>query len=115
MSIFQLAILIAILIIIFKAGQRLRQKELSSILFLGWLSVWVALAVVVIFPAIVSWIANAVGIGRGVDLVIYLAIFSLFYFIFKINLRINKLEKNNSELIRKIAMQNARKTEVKKD
>jgi hypothetical protein len=115
MSIFQIVVLAAILIIVIKAGLRLRRKELSLILFLCWLGVWVALAVVVVFPAIVSWLANAVGIGRGVDLVIYLSIFSLFYFVFRINLRINKLEKNNSELIRKIAMQNARKTEVKKD
>jgi len=113
MSIFQIVILILILIVVVKAGQRFNRKELSLFLFLAWLGIWTALAVVAVFPEIISRIASFAGIGRGVDLVIYLAIFLLFYFAFKINLRLNKIEKNISELVRKIAIQNARTRETK--
>jgi len=115
MSLFQILVLILIAVVIGKAIKRFWLKELSLLLFLTWSGVWVALAVVVMLPGILSWVANFMGIGRGVDLVIYLALFAIFYIVFKIYLRINKIEKNMTELIRKIAMQNMRKTETDKD
>lgn len=106
MTIFQLLTLVLLIIVVYKATKRLVKKELSIWLYLLWLSGWGLVAVFVIWPGILSWIAFSMGIGRGVDLVIYLSIFALFYFAFKVNLRINKLEKNISEMVRKIAIGN---------
>jgi hypothetical protein len=44
-----------------------------------------------------------------VDLAIYISILILFYFIFKIFIKIQKLEKDISKLVQKIAIENAEK------
>jgi len=83
----------------------LMKKEISIWLFLIWLAFWIVVAVIDIFPEIIAYIAFYVGVGRGVDLVLYLAIFTLLYTVFKFYIRINKIEKNISEIVRKVAIE----------
>ncbi|MBU1131901.1 DUF2304 domain-containing protein [Patescibacteria group bacterium] len=115
MTIFQIIILILIAIVCFKAVRKLLKKEISFLLFASWIGLWLIVALIAIFPSIVNRLADFVGIGRGVDLIIYLSIISLFYMLFKINLRQNKIEKNISELVRKIAMENYHDGKTKDD
>jgi len=108
MTIFQILILILIAVVVYKATRRLIKKDLTVWLYLLWLSLWLVVAVFVVWPGILSQLAYWAGIGRGVDLIIYLAIFGLFYLIFKLNLRLDKMERNISELVRKLAINHAK-------
>ena len=105
MSIFQIIILIAIAIILYKAIVRLKNKQISIYLFLVWLGLWIVVAVIDIYPIIITKIAFFVGIGRGVDLIIYSSIFILFYVIFRMHLKITGLENKLTKIIRKNAEQ----------
>ncbi len=114
MTIFQVTILGLIALVIYKATRRLLKKDLSVLLYFFWTGAWIFVAVFVICPWILNRLADFVGIGRGVDLVIYLSIFALFYFIFKINLRQDKIEKNLADIVRKIAIANVNRGSDKK-
>ncbi|HRZ19202.1 MAG TPA: DUF2304 domain-containing protein [Candidatus Dojkabacteria bacterium] len=48
------------------------------------------------------------GVGRGIDVLVYLSIVFIFYYIFKQNEKVNKLEKQITKLVRELAKQNAR-------
>jgi hypothetical protein len=114
MTIFQILILILIALVIYKATRRLLKKDLSFLLYLVWIGAWLFVAVFVVWPEILSRLAAFVGIGRGVDLTIYLSIFALFYFVFKISLRQDKMEKNLADIVRKIALTNVNRGVGKK-
>ena len=101
----QIILLIIIALIIFRLIAKLRSKDLSGKQFFGWLVIWLLAAIVVIWPDLTVRLANYVGIGRGSDLVVYSALIFLFYFIFRLLLRIEKMEKNLTKVVREEALQ----------
>lgn len=109
MSAFQIIILVFIAVVLFKATRRFLKKEISFWLFSFWAIIWVMIALVDIFPVIIERAAFYLGIGRGVDLVIYTSIIVIFYLLFRVFVRINKIERDISEMIRKIAINKMRK------
>jgi hypothetical protein len=82
---------------------------MSIWLFLLWLVFWLLIGVISLFPVVIERLAEITGIGRGVDLMIYVALFVSFYVVFRQQLRINALEKNLTNVVRKIAITKARK------
>ncbi len=68
--------------------------------FLGWILFWLAAIVAVWIPNSLTKLANFFGIGRGADLVLYLGIVLLFYFIFRLYVRMEKMEKNITKIVR---------------
>lgn len=50
------------------------------------------------------------GVGRGIDVLVYLSIVFLFYYIFRQNEKVNKLEKQITKLVRELAKSNASKS-----
>jgi len=100
----QIILLAIIVVIVWRLVAKLTVKELSIKQFVGWLAIWLAAAVVVIRPGLTVWIANSVGVGRGSDLIFYLAIIFLFYMVFRLLLRIEKMEKNLTQVIRTEAL-----------
>jgi len=107
MTIFQIIILIFVVIVILKSAKRAAKKEISFWLFAIWTIFWILVAVVDLFPVIINKLADLLKVGRGVDLMIYLALFVLFYLVFRLTLTINKTNKNLSEIVRKIAIERA--------
>ncbi len=63
---------------------RFRAGELTRTALLLWGAFWVAVTVVTLLPDVTTWFARLIGVGRGVDAVIYFAII--------FNRRINDLE-----------------------
>jgi len=102
----QIILLLIIAVIVARLIAKLRSKELSGKQFSGWLFIWLLATVVVIWPDLTVRLANYVGIGRGSDLVVYSALIFLFYFIFRLLLRIEKMEKNLTKVVREDALKN---------
>ncbi|MFA5020597.1 MAG: DUF2304 domain-containing protein [Patescibacteria group bacterium] len=100
----QIILLAIIAVIVWRLADKLKTKELSVKQFSGWLAIWLAAAIVVIWPGLTVWIANSVGVGRGSDLIFYLAIIFLFYLMFRLLLRIEKMEKNLTQVVRAEAL-----------
>ena len=74
-----------------------------------WLGVWAFLGVVAIVPDITTYLANWVGVGRGVDLATYLAIVVIFSLIFKIYIRLEKMERDMTKVVRYVALDQGEK------
>lgn len=51
-------------------------------------------------PNSLTKLANFFGIGRGADLVLYVGLVAVFYFIFRIYVRLEKMERNITKIVR---------------
>ncbi|MBQ4481436.1 MAG: DUF2304 domain-containing protein [Victivallales bacterium] len=67
--------------------------------------------VLVIFPDITNWIADLVDVGRGADLMLYLLILAVYAGALLILAKFRRLERQITELTRKIAIYEAEKKE----
>ncbi len=77
--------------------------SLSGALF--WSLFWVLVAVAVVWPNSTQLIADNIGIGRGSDLVIYISIAVLFFLIFKLHIKIEKINRDVTKVVRRKALQ----------
>lgn len=93
-----------ILLIIFSLIVKLKRREIRAGQLWGWLILWLAAMAVVWQPQLTSRLADIVGIGRGADLVVYSALIVVFYLMFRLLMRLEKMEKNITELVRQAAL-----------
>lgn len=84
-----------------------KNKKIAGGEFVLWFVFWIAAA---FFIAAIKWIDKLVASlgfsGSGIEVLLYLAIVSLFYLNFRLRLRLEKLDKNITELARKSALDN---------
>ncbi len=89
-------------LIIKKTRQELKIPE-----FFIWLIFWLIASVVVWIPNVTNILANFLGIGRGADLVFYLSILILFYLIFKVYIKIERVEREITKVVRRDSLNEA--------
>jgi hypothetical protein len=70
--------------------------------------VWALAAVGIADPLLVSWVAQAIGIGRGADVVLYLFVLTFLAAAFYFYSRCVQLERQVTQLVRHLAIQEAR-------
>lgn len=107
MSLFQIIVLAFIFFVFLKILKKYREKIISNREMLLWSLVWLLAALLIIWPGTTSFLASQLGIGRGVDLIVYLALILNLYLIFRLYVRVEKLGKNITELVRKLAIKDA--------
>jgi hypothetical protein len=71
--------------------------------------VWVAAAVTIAYPELAQELADRVGIHRGTDLVLYLFVFALLGLAFYFYSRYVKLQRELTEVVRHVAVREARR------
>ena len=102
--IFQVAALLVLaLLALYAFGQRRRSAPLSY----GIMATATAGAVLVVFPNLSTAIANAVGIGRGADLIFYVFMLIVFAAIANLHLRMRAQAEVMTLMAREIALTNA--------
>ena len=69
-----------------------------------WFCIWAAIGIVFWSPEIASRLAVMAGIGRGADLIVYSSIIVLVYFAYRVYVRIEKIERDLTQLTRKLAL-----------
>jgi len=98
--------LIAGIVIIFfllKLLNQWKKKTISANEFIFWLIFWVLAILIVVFIKQIDQIVIKLGFSSSaINLVFYLAVLFLFYLIFKMRLKIVKIEKNITDLARQI-------------
>ena len=82
-----------------------KQRRMASLDFLFWGLVWIGTASMIIFPDTTSLLAHLLGIGRGVDLIVYLSLLISSYLIFRLHLALARLEQAITALVRAIALE----------
>ncbi len=100
--------IIAVIILVFfvlKLSHQWKKKSISFNEFIFWLIFWIiGILVITLIKPIDRIVMNLGFSSSGINLVFYLAVLFLFYLIFKMRLKIVKLEKNITELARKISL-----------
>ena len=105
----QTIVTIFIIAILFKLFKQRQNGKLSPWAFIFWFLLWLVVAVVFWQPDITSYVANWLGVGRGADLAVYLSILAIFYLLFRIFVRLNKIDAEITKVVRKDAIKNVRK------
>lgn len=85
---------------------RFREGKTSLGMLGFWLTLWLLLIGVSIYPESTTFFANLFGIGRGLDLILILGLIGCYYLIFKIYTMIEQVEGEITELVRQIAIRN---------
>ena len=102
--------LIALIIIVFFLARlfiQKKRKQVSANEFYFWLFFWVLATVAIIFiKRIDSLVAHWGFSGTGIEVLFYAGVIILFYFIFRLRLRIEKIERDITEIVRNIALNN---------
>lgn len=97
---------ISILSIIAVIGgvRRFGKGAISRWGFIFWLIIWIGAIILVWNPWTTNRLAGWLGVGRGADAVFYVAIMVLFYAIFRLHGKMENIEHQLSELVKKIAL-----------
>lgn len=103
---------ILVVFIIFAASRAVLQFRGGSIRFgalIFWLSIWTVALIAIFYPEETTRLARLAGIGRGVDIVVYLSIAILFYLVFRLHVYLEDLRTEISSLIREVALKEVKK------
>ena len=92
-----------------RAVLRAKDKKISLGELFFWLAIWGGLIFVVFFPDITSYFAGFLGIGRGVDVIVYMSISLLFYLIFRLYVKLEEAEREITMLVREHALNKRKK------
>lgn len=92
---------------------RFRSKEFSLGEFLFWMVIWAGIETVLWIPKLLDEIAQTIGIGRGIDAVVYGTIVFLFYMMYRLYAKTKTLELEVAEIVGRMALQDV-KNNVKK-
>lgn len=84
--------------------KRFRKGALSSGGFILWCVLWVAAALAVWVPQITNRIAGFLGVGRGADAVLYVSIIVLFYTMFRLYGKTERLEHELNTIVTQVAL-----------
>lgn len=112
---FQLILLVAICALLLASIVALIKGWFGRREGLLWLAVWLSAAVAVLWPDITSHIARSLGIGRGADLVFYCAILVLVSGIWMLYIRLRRVRREITLLVRHVAILEAERESRKTD
>ena len=80
-----------------RGGMRMLHLEL-------WLLFWVCVVVVAVHPDTTGLFARWLGVGRGVDIAMYLSILMIFYLLFRSFAKIEDLDRQLTRVVRADAL-----------
>ncbi len=90
----------------FLVWQRRREGLLSIRGTAWWLLIWITMLVMAWYPNSVQTAADLLGIGRGVDLVIYCALAFLLLTIFRLSVKLESVQRDITKVVRRNALEN---------
>ena len=111
----QYAILIFVVFVIVKTIRQHRNKQVSTPSMYIWLGFWILLALAALSPKSTDIFASYVGVARGADLLVYISILILFYSIFRLLARVQKLQQEMTLLVRTLGHEKAVNEKNKED
>ena len=68
-----------------------------------WFSIWCAVLVTIFFTPLIDALSRPIGVGRGIDLIVYISILILFYLVFQVHMKIDKLDRQITKVVREIS------------
>ncbi|MBI2099143.1 DUF2304 domain-containing protein [Candidatus Uhrbacteria bacterium] len=112
--IIKIILLSFIVFAVFRLLLRRRGNAISVRWLILWLIFWLAAGIVVAIPETTTRLANLVGIGRGSDLAVYLAVLGIYYLAFRLMVRVEKMERDISKITEELAIRENQEVGIKK-
>lgn len=112
---FQILVMIFAIFAVSRVFLRTRDKQISKGEAFFWTIIWALIVFLVFVPWPAITVSRLLGIGRAVDLLVYSAIIVIFYLLFRMYVKIDRIEKETTELVRKVTIQNAEEPKKKKN
>ena len=109
MEIIQILLILFALFAFSRVVLRARDRKLGRREFVFWSIVWIGVLLVGFLPNITTFFADIFGVGRGIDLIVYLSIIVLFYFIFRLYIKVESIKKDVIKIVREFSYQGANK------
>lgn len=107
MPLIQILIIGFAIFAIARAVTQVREGRLPLLWMIFWIVFWVAVSVVAWLPHTTSFVANLLGVGRGADLVVYVALLALFYLVFRLFVKFEDVEREITSLVRTLALKDS--------
>jgi hypothetical protein len=104
--------LLLLTFILFAASRAILQFRGGTLRFGAlsfWLFIWTVALVAIFYPEQTTELAKVLGIGRGVDVVVYVSIAILFYLVFRLHVYQENIRTEISRLIREVSLNNIKK------
>ncbi len=101
----QFFLLLFVLFALTRVVVRYRAREVRAREFFFWLMFWIVGGVVIAWPNVANRFADVLGVGRGVDVIIYFALLFVFYILFRLVARMERMERDITLLVRKKALE----------
>lgn len=102
--------IIALIIIAFFLARLFWQKQKKQIAvneFLFWFVFWLLAAGAIICLKWIDRLVAGMGFtGSGIDVLIYIGVAVLFYLVFRVRLKLEKIERDITKIVREIALNN---------
>ena len=98
--------LIIIFLFIARISWQLHQKLIPRNQFIFWLFFWVICGILIVYIKKIDALVAGVGFSSsGIQVLLYIAVALIFYFIFRIRLKLEKIESDISTLTHHYALQ----------
>jgi len=87
-----------------------KHKEINANEFSFWLVFWIIAALAIVFLRQIDYFVQSLGFSAsGIDILLYVAVVMLFYFIFRLRIRLAKMENDITKIVREVAMRDKEK------
>lgn len=97
--------LAVVLFIIIRLGWQFYKDQIPKNQFIFWLMFWFGTGILIIFVRSLDQLADRFGFSAsGIQLLLYMAVTIIFYFIFRLRLKVAKMEKDITKLTQTIAL-----------
>jgi len=110
-SLLQVFLLLLITFSFTRVYLRAREGRVEQGAVIFWILIWGGAIFIVLFPNFTTILANKIGVGRGADAVLYFALITLFYMVFRTNVALENLKQDLTELVRQLALQDDQKSQ----
>jgi len=106
MLLIQLFLAAFFLFAIGKVVGRYRAREISLRATFFWVIFWIVAGFIVMLPDSTMYAAKILGVGRGVDLVVYLSLAFVFFALFRLMVKNEQMRREITKLTREVALLN---------
>jgi hypothetical protein len=104
MLVIQIILIVFFVFAILRVGARYRAGDVTGPEAAFWTAFWVVAGAVVMLPDSTFYLARIVGVGRGADLVVYIALVAIFFILFRLMVKQERVNRDITVLTRKIAL-----------
>lgn len=109
---FQIFLVVFSVLAMARTVRQYKARQVSRYWVVLMLVVWTAVALVAILPQWTDIVANAVGVGRGADLLVYVAIVVLLWSHYRLMVRQHTMSQELTALVRHQALEEAKSVDA---